>query len=229
MLPKLSLLSALILHAQQMVAEDTVISRLIFHCTEIFQHCVLRVYPIMLEAVYVCIQGSESHFLVSLKMDLEIVRKIITAVLIPALCLSYINLRNLVSVTASRLHICTLGNVINRMTMLSLTVKWFWQTKYITFPLTCEEKECFMVPLSRIVPQKSLAALRNKNKDEHQRQHVNTLFAKEYKRRMASINNFVNRPRVFNTHLIARVFDITSTFWVRFSVNMLISTINSKQ
>lgn len=121
----LSVLSSLILHAQQMVAEDIVISRLIFHCTEIFQHRVIRVKPSVFEAVYVCIQVNECHLLMSFKIDLEISRKIITAALIPSLCLSQINLSNLGSVTASRLHICTPGNLINHMTTFSLTVKRF--------------------------------------------------------------------------------------------------------
>lgn len=59
--------------------------------------------------------------------------------------------------------------------------------KIYHFPLTCEEKECFMVPLSRIVSQNSLATLRNKkkqNKDEYQSQHVDKLFAKEYEMKL---------------------------------------------
>lgn len=47
-----------------------------------------------------------------------------------------------------------------------------------------------MVPLSRLVSQKSLAALRNKNKDEYQRQHVNKLFAKEYKMKVGIHKQF---------------------------------------
>lgn len=71
--------------------------------------------------------------------------------------------------------------------------------KIYHFTLTCEQ--CFMVPLSRIVSQKSLDALRNRKQGRIPKGSMSISWSlKNTKWRLASMNKFLNKPMLFNTY-----------------------------
>lgn len=183
-----------------------------------------------LEPVYVCIQVSECHLLMPLEIDLEIVRKIITADLIPSLCLSHIYLSNLGicnSISATHLHPWKLDKPHDDFLSNG---EMILTDKIYHFPLTCEEKVCFLwFPWAELCLKSLYLHLGTKTRTNTKGSVSISCLLKNTKWRLAFMNNVINRPRLFNTHLLAREFDLTSTFWVRFSMIMLISTINSKQ
>lgn len=97
-----------------------------------------------------CIQVSKCHLPMSLEIDLEIVRKIITAVLIPSLLLvTYKSKQPWIcdSISATHLHPWKLDKPHDDFLSNS---EMILTDKIYHFPLTCEEKECFIIPLAEL-------------------------------------------------------------------------------